>query len=94
MLEELKKILRITSSEFDTEINSLISECKEDLKLSGISETLVDAEVVDLLVKRAIRLYVKAYFGYDNKDFDKLLASYHSLKSHLIVSDDYGSDLA
>jgi uncharacterized phage protein (predicted DNA packaging) len=91
MLEELKKILRITSDEFDDEINSLISECKEDLKLSGINEDLVIE--TNLLIKRAIRLYVKAYFGYDNKDFEKLLASYHSLKSHLIVSDDYGSDL-
>ena len=36
MLAYIKKILRIASTEFDDEVNQLISACKEDLKLKLI----------------------------------------------------------
>ncbi len=88
MLAYIKKILRIASNEFDDEVNQLINACKEDLKLSGVREEMLNES--DELIKRAISLYCKTHFGYDNKDHVHLLNAYNSLKSHLIVSVDYG----
>lgn len=89
MLEEVKKLLRITGTAFDVEIQGLIDECKADLRLSGVrTETVVET---DVMIKRAIRTYCKANFGFENADKDGLLKSYESLKSHLILSVDYGA---
>jgi hypothetical protein len=35
MLEEVKKLLRVTGTAFDDEVQGLIDECKEDLRLVG-----------------------------------------------------------
>lgn len=87
MLETCKQYLRITSNSFDDEITDLIEACKMELELVGIASTLIDDP--DYLIKRAITLYVKAYFGYDNLDFDKLVNSYVMLRNHLSSSTDY-----
>ena len=91
MLEDIKNLLRITSNDFDDEIMEMIAECKADLLLSGLQT----AKVVetDDLIRRAIKLYCKTHFGYQNPDFDRNLASYQSLKSHLMVSVEYGYEL-
>jgi hypothetical protein len=88
MKEYIKKILRIASSEFDDEVEQLIEACKDDLKLSGVRSEMINES--DELIKRAVSLYCKTHFGYDNKDFPHLLDSYNSLKAHLIVSIEYG----
>ena len=88
MLEEVKKLLRVTGTAFNDEINGLIDECKEDLRLSGVRSETIDES--DVMIKRAIRTYCKANFGFENADKDGLLKSYESLKSHLIISTDYG----
>lgn len=90
LIDEIKSILRVTSDDFDDEIDGLIAEAKHDLMLCGIAEDLIDEH--DDLIKRAIKLYCKTYFGYENPDFDRLLASYQLFKSHLMVSEEYGAD--
>lgn len=90
MLAEVKKLLRITGTAFDDEVQGLIDECKEDLRLSGVRSETIDES--DVMIKRAIRTYCKANFGYENPDKDGLLKSYESLKSHLIISIDYGAE--
>jgi hypothetical protein len=90
MLEEVKKLLRVTGTAFDDEVNGLIEECKEDLRLSGVRAETIDE--ADVMIKRAIRTYCKANFGFENTDKDGLLKSYESLKSHLIISIDYGAE--
>ncbi len=88
MLAYIKKILRIASNEFDDEVNQLINACKKDLELSGVRvATIVDT---DELIKRAISLYCKTHFGYDNKDYPHLAMAYDLLKAHMIVSIEYG----
>ena len=50
---------------------------------------IVDVEVIDPLIKRAIITYVKANFGWNNPDAEKLKQSYEMLKSHLSLSAEY-----
>ncbi|NLC03180.1 MAG: phage gp6-like head-tail connector protein [Tissierellia bacterium] len=48
-----------------------------------------DIKVMDSLIQRAITLYVKANFGWDNPDAERLQQSYVMLKQHLSLSGDY-----
>lgn len=84
LLEECKELLRTKSSSYDTEILDLIDACEIDLKISGI-KVYID----DPIIKRAIKIYVKANFGIENKDFEKLMKAYDLLKIHLGLSGDY-----
>lgn len=88
MLEESKQALRIKTDAFDTEISGLIAAAKSDLRLSGVSETKVDDES-DPLIKRAVLLYVKAHFGWNNPDSERLQQAYYMLKVHLTLSQEY-----
>lgn len=87
LLDDVKQSLRITTTAFDTEVEDLIDECKADLELSGVlAAAIVDT---DPMIKRAIKTYTKAHFGFDNPDADKLQESYKMLKIHLCLSTDY-----
>ena len=85
ILDDVKISLRITSTAYNTEINDLISACKADLSLSGINTT----DDTDTLIKRCIMSYVKAYYGYNNPDADRLIEAYESLKRHLALTQSY-----
>lgn len=85
LLDDVKLSLRITSSAFNTEVQDLISECKSDLELAG----LLSVVETDPLVKRAIKAYCKANFGLDNKDSEKYMQSYESLKNKLSMTGKY-----
>ncbi len=90
LLNELKKRLRISQSitAYDSEIEELAEECQADLALSGVLAERAE-DTTDPLIARAIRTYVKANFGYDNPDAEKLQKSYESLKDHLSLSVEY-----
>lgn len=49
----------------------------------------VDVEVMDPLIKRAIILYGKANFGWNNSDAERFQGAYVMLKQHLSLSEDY-----
>lgn len=85
LLSAVKTALRITSNRFDGEITTLIDACKIDLKLAGV--TALDE--TDPFVQRAIILYAKANFGYDNPDSEKFQKSYDLLKCSLALAGDY-----
>lgn len=84
LIDDVKLALRINASTHNTEINDLISSATADLTLAGINATVVDS-----LIKRAITLYVKANFGYDNPDAERLNEAYLLLKTHLALSKEY-----
>lgn len=84
LLEKCKNALRCKSHVYDEEITGLIEACKVDLMVSGI-----DAKDGDALIERAILIYVKANFGIENKDFEKLNAAYEMLKISLGLCGDY-----
>lgn len=85
MLDSVKLSLRISSTDFDDEINDLIDAAKLDLDISGV-ETI---DETDALIKRAITMYVKANFGWDNPDAERLQLAYVMLKQHLTLCGDY-----
>lgn len=88
MLESVKIALRIKNAAYDTEIIDLIDAGKMDLRLSGV--VFLDEEIeTDALLKRAVTLYVKAHFGYDNADAPRFNDSYVMLKQHLSLSGEY-----
>jgi len=87
ILDDVKVALRIAAAttEFDGEIQDLINAAEDDLELAGI----ISADVTDSLIKRAVITYVKANFGYDNPDADRLQKAYDMLKMHLTLSAEY-----
>lgn len=88
MLDDVKMALRVSHSALNTEIADLIAAARQDLILSGVLAAKANSDS-DSLVKRAIITYVKAHFGYDNPDADRLSMAYDKLKSHLTLSGDY-----
>ena len=88
MLNDIKKYLRINHNEFDGEIQDLIDACIKEFKISGIASSIIFGGN-DPLVKRAISIYCKAHFGYDNPDRENLIESYNLLKMHLTLSTEY-----
>ena len=88
MLNDIKNSLRVNGTDLDNEILDLIESAKADLILSGVNkDKVVDT---DPLIKRAITVYCKAYFGYDDpKIAERFEQSYISLKHHLTLSSEY-----
>jgi len=88
-IDDVKTALRVTSVNAGIvgEITDLIAAAKADLQLSGLmGESILET---DALIKRAIITYVKAYFGWNNPDTERLQQSYDLLKSHLSLSQEY-----
>lgn len=90
MLEDIKPALRVSTDDpgITSEIQDLIDACRLDLIQSGVSTVKANDED-DALIKRAITVYCKANFGYDNPDADRFNDSYIMLKQHLSLAGDY-----
>jgi hypothetical protein len=90
LLDDAKTALRIslTTTAFDTEVTDLIAAARHDLQLSGVLAAKVNDDT-DPLIRRAVFVYVKANFGFDNPDAEKLQNSYNLLKMHLTLSLEY-----
>lgn len=88
LLDKIKKSLRITSPAFDEEVGDLILAAREDLVLSGVDKAKAILDD-DPLIIRAITIYAKANFGFDNPDADRLQQSYNMIKAHLTLSQEY-----
>ena len=89
ILDDIKTILRITTSDLDIEVQDLIDSALDDLVLSGV--LFYKAVTTDNLIRRAVSAYCKANFGLFNADSDKYQRSYDSLKTHLALSQDYNA---
>lgn len=88
MLEDVKAALRVNGDDLNLEIQDLIEAAKADLILSGVhKDKVIDT---DPLIKRAVIIYCKAHFGYDDtKIAERFEQSYISLKQHLTLSIEY-----
>jgi len=85
MLQKIKDALRVSGSDLDEEIQDLIDAAKADLRLSGITKNEDDP-----LIVRAITIYCKAHFGYEEPAQAELfMKSYNALKTHLALSQEY-----
>lgn len=81
LIEKLKVRLRITI--LDEEVEDLVKACQKDLEISGIY-----GEFDDPLYYQAIVLYLKAYFGYNDKQ-EEFQRAYEALKTSMALSGDY-----
>ncbi|MFZ5352745.1 MAG: phage head-tail connector protein [Bacillota bacterium] len=88
ILDDAKSAIRISNTAYNTEISDLIAAARLELIQSGVIAAKANDDT-DLLVKRAILVYVKANFGWNNPDSEKLKSSFEILKNHLSVSVDY-----
>lgn len=84
LTESVKKALRISSNDFDDDINDLIRAAKADMQMSGIT-VLTDNNP---LVAQAIKLYCKAHFG-DNDSNNKFLNAYQALKISMSLAGEF-----
>ena len=88
LIDDVKLALRITSNVFDKEVEDLINAARQDLILSGISQSKAYDEN-DPLIKRAVTVYCKTHFGYDNPEAERFQQAYNMLKTHLALSEEY-----
>lgn len=88
MLDDIKNVLRVSGTDFDVELNDLIESARQELLLAGVHTTLANSNS-DALVKKAIMVYCKAEFGFDNQEADRFRKAFDSLKQHLTLSSQY-----
>ena len=102
LLDTVKAALRRKTTAFDGEIQGLINACLKDLKIAGVEclnqqpaegETPLTTDQLtagDPLLERAVILYAKANFGYDEKDdCERFQRAYDALKCSLCLAGDY-----
>ena len=77
-LASVRHSVRLSSTVHDGELTDLINV----LEAKANDET-------DPLIKKAVTTYVKAEFGLDNEDADRLRASYKEQRNGLSLSDSY-----
>lgn len=88
LTEKMRAALRIssTSEKITEEINDCIAACKADLANDDVKR--IDEK--DGLIIRAVTLYCKAEFGYNN-NAEKFRNSYDTLKMRLSMSNEYNT---
>ncbi len=84
LIDIVKKSLRINTNAFDDELTNIIDSCKIDLELAGVNNIVE----TDPLIQRAVILYAKYNFGY-NDNSEKIQAAYDMLKNALALSAKY-----
>lgn len=91
MLDDVKMVLRVSHDYLDDEISDLIAAAREDLVNAGVDPFIVSNDN-DPLVKRAIMVYCKSNFGYDNPEAIRFQRSFDEIKLRLAVTPDYLED--
>lgn len=84
LITKARAWLRITSEAYDDEIGQTIEACRHDLQNSGV----VVWDTTDDLILQAVKLYLKAQFGFNDGE-DKFSRAYEFLKAGLSLSGDY-----
>ena len=84
LLPEARVWLRKSVAKLDSEIRQTAAAAVQDLKGAGVVNICAE----DPLIKQAVKLYLKAQFGYDNNS-EKWEAAYEHLKASLSLSSDY-----
>lgn len=85
ILEKVKLALRISTNDFDSELNGLIDAAKKDLGIAGVV-----TEETDSLIIRAICTYCKLNFGDAvGSEYDHLKNSYDEQKAQMQMATGY-----
>lgn len=80
-IDSARTWLRISTRSRDDEIRQTILACLIDLGNGGVDDPDLDSP----LVQQAVKLYLKAQFGYDS-DAEKFSRSYEFLKASMALS--------
>lgn len=83
-LAAVKLALRITTTDFDEELNDLISAALLDMGIAGVYEP----NSSDKLVLRAIITYCKMHFG-EPDEYERLKRSYDEQKAQMATATGY-----
>ena len=75
---------------YDEEIAAYLDDCEQDLKASGVTEAVLQAEEHRNQILTAVTLYVKAYLGNDRTDTEKYLDLYRKKVFRLTLEGDDG----
>lgn len=85
-LDTVKLALRITTSDFDDELNLCINAALNDLRIAGANgPEVIEA---DSLTRMAIITYCKMRFG-EPDEYDRLKKSYDEQKAQLSTATGY-----
>ena len=92
MLTAVKKRCGIAEgiTVYDEEIAAYLDDCEMDLRASGVTEAVLQAEEHRNQILTAVTLYVKAYLGNDRTDTEKYLDLYRKKVFRLTLEGDDG----
>lgn len=88
MLDLIKLALRITTNEFDDELDHLIKGALIDLGFGGAMSTVLTTSTTDDVIIQAVITYCKMNFGLP-EDYDRLKRSYDEQKAQLGTATNY-----
>ena len=86
LLDYAKQALRVTSDMTDEEIQIWIDAGIADMRRCGVRDELLEAEVMDPIVRAAVICFVKAQYGYDNAEAVRFMQPYTSMLTGLLNS--------
>lgn len=86
LLDEMRVRLRVVSDMTDSEIEGLVGAAFADMRRCGVRDELLDQDDPHPLVKHAIALYAKAYYGYDNSEREQFVRAYERTLCDLLNS--------
>lgn len=91
IIASCKDALRIPPdvADYDSEIADLVFSARAALRAGGVSARKID-KADDGAINLAIKVFVKANFGMDNPDSEKLQESFDHLVTMLKGSSEYG----
>lgn len=84
MLENVKTALRLSTSAYDSELNTYIDAARIDLGIAGVELP----ETLDAICEMAIITYCRMRFGSPD-DYERLKASYDEQKAQLRTATGY-----
>ena len=87
MLERIKKRCGIAEqvTVYDDDIQAYIEDCLQDLRDSGVDDSLIQAQ--DCRVLTAVTFYVKANLGDDRSDTNTYMRLYRNKVFRLTLAD-------
>ena len=83
-VEQLRLAVRVAGPDFDDELTALAMAAVEDMGRAGVPDEFLSSG--SPLVRHAVLCFVKAHFGFDNADADRLAASYRQALCDLLNS--------
>lgn len=86
LLDEMRVRLRVSTDMTDSEIEGEIYAAIADMHRVGVKDELLYARNPSPLVKHAIAMYCKAYYGYDNSEREQFVQAYERTVCDLLNS--------